>query len=75
MKHKRLWYSCWHCCPDSTLLYLGFAANGDVASGAVEETWKKQQSRSSVVEQSWKFPALDMILAIAFFVKLGGAYF
>ena len=42
------------------------AAGGDVA-GAVEQI-------KSVVEKV-VFPALDMILAIAFFVKLGGAYF
>ena len=37
------------------------AAGGDVA-GAVEQTWTEAAK-------------LDMILAIAFFVKLGGAYF
>ena len=42
------------------------AAGGDVAEAA--------KQIKSVVEKV-VFPALDMILAIAFFVKLGGAYF
>ena len=51
-----------------------FAANGDVAS-AVEETWKEAAKQIKSVVEKVVFPALDMILAIAFFVKLGGAYF
>ena len=42
------------------------AAGGDVA-GAVEQTWTEAAKQIKSV--------LDMILAIAFFVKLGGAYF
>ena len=49
------------------------AAGGDVA-GAVEQTWTEAKQIKAVVEKV-VFPALDMILAIAFFVKLGGAYF
>ena len=40
-----------------------YAANGDVA-GAIEGTW------DNVV-----FPAIDLILAVFFFAKLGTAYF
>ena len=55
-------------CCTSTL-----AAGGDVA-GAVQQTWTEAAKQiKAVVEKV--FPALDMILAIAFFVKLGGAYF
>ena len=50
-----------------------FAA-GDVAS-AVESTWKDAASQIKTVVDNVVFPALDMILAIAFFVKLGSAYF
>ena len=50
-----------------------FAA-GDVAS-AVESTWKGAASQIKTVVDNVVFPALDMILAIAFFVKLGSAYF
>ena len=51
-----------------------FAANGDVAS-AVEETWKEAAKQIKSVVETVVFPALNMILAIAFFVKLGSAYF
>ena len=50
------------------------AAGGDVA-GAVEQTWKEAATQIKSVVEKVVFPALDMILAIAFFVKLGGAYF
>ena len=50
-----------------------FAA-GDVAS-AVESTWKDAANQIKTVVDNVVFPALDMILAIAFFVKLGSAYF
>lgn len=50
-----------------------FAA-GDVAS-AVESTWKDAAAQIKTVVDNVVFPALDMILAIAFFTKLGMAYF
>ena len=50
------------------------AAGGDVA-GAVEQTWTEAAKQIKSVVEKGVFPALDMILAIAFFVKLGGAYF
>ena len=50
------------------------AAGGDVA-GAVEQTWTEAAKQIKAVVEKVVFPALDMILAIAFFVKLGGAYF
>ena len=50
------------------------AAGGDVA-GAVEQTWTEAAKQIKSVVEKVVFPALDMILAIAFFVKLGGAYF
>jgi hypothetical protein len=50
-----------------------FAA-GDVAS-AVESTWKGAATQIKTVVEKVVFPALDMILAIAFFTKLGMAYF
>ena len=49
------------------------AAGGDVA-GAVEQTWTEAAKQIKAVVEKVVFPALDMILAIAFFVKLGGAY-
>ena len=51
-----------------------FAAGGDVA-GAVEQTWTSAQDQIKTVVNNVVFPALDMILAVLFFVKVGGAYF
>ncbi len=50
-----------------------FAA-GDVAS-AVESTWTSAATQIKAVVERVVFPALDMVLAIAFFTKLGMAYF
>lgn len=60
-----------------TLLCVpAFAAggSGDVAS-AVESTWKEAAAQLKTIVNNVVFPALDMILAIFFFVKLGSAYF
>ena len=56
------------------LLSTAAFAAGDVAS-AVESTWKDAASQIKTVVDSVVFPALTMILAIAFFVKLGMCYF
>lgn len=50
-----------------------FAA-GDVA-GAVEQTWQDAAAQIKTVVNNVVFPALSMILAIAFFVKLALCYF
>ena len=50
-----------------------FAA-GDVA-GAIESTWNSAKDQIQQVTNNVIFPALDMILAILFFVKVGSAYF
>lgn len=44
-------------------------------AGAIEETWDAASDQIKTVVDNVVFPALDMILAIAFFVKLGSAYF
>ena len=49
-------------------------ADGDVA-GAVERTWKTASGQIKAVVNNVVFPAVDMILAVFFFVKLGTAYF
>lgn len=53
-----------------------FAAGGtgDV-SGAVEQTWTAASGQLKTIVNNVVFPAIDMILAIFFFVKLGTAYF
>lgn len=50
------------------------AGTGDVAS-AVESTWTAAAAQIKTVVNNVVFPAIDMILAIFFFVKLGTAYF
>lgn len=56
------------------LLSTSALAAGDVA-GAVNQAWNGAFSQIKTVVNSVVFPALDMILAIAFFGKLGMAYF
>lgn len=57
------------CIPSTSAL-----AAGDVAS-AVNQAWTGASSQIKTVVNNVVFPALDMILAIAFFAKLGMAYF
>jgi hypothetical protein len=51
-----------------------FAASGDVA-GAVESTWTTASQQIKDVVNKVVFPAIDLILAVFFFAKLGTAYF
>lgn len=60
------------CCLLSVAAFA--AGSGDVA-GAVESTWTAASSQIKSVVNKVVFPAIDMILAIFFFVKLGTAYF
>lgn len=60
------------------LLMLGISAvpvfaAGDVSS-AIESTWNSAQTQIKNVVNNVVFPAVDMILAILFFVKLATAY-
>ncbi len=60
------------CC---LLTVTAFAAeSGDVA-GAVESTWVAASGQIKSVVNNVVFPAIDLILAIAFFAKVGMAYF
>ena len=53
-----------------------FAANGGSSvADVVEKTWKDAAGQIKTVVDNVVFPALDMVLAIAFFTKLGMAYF
>ena len=53
---------------------LAVESTGDVAS-VVESTWKDAADQIKTVVDNVVFPALDMVLAIAFFTKLAMAYF
>ena len=50
------------------------AGTGDVA-GAVENTWSTASTQIKSVVDNVVFPAIDLILAVFFFAKLGTAYF
>ena len=50
------------------------AGTGDV-SGAVESTWSTASTQIKSVVDNVVFPAIDLILAVFFFAKLGTAYF
>lgn len=60
------------CCAMATTAFA--AGTGDVA-GAVQNTWDTASQQIKAVVNNVVFPAVDMILAIFFFVKLGTAYF
>ena len=47
---------------------------GDVA-GAIEKTWDDASGQIKTVVNKVVFPAIDLILAVFFFAKLGTAYF
>lgn len=49
-------------------------AAGNVA-GAIEGTWKTASQQIKTVVNNVVFPAIDLILAVFFFAKLGTAYF
>ena len=51
-----------------------YAASGDVA-GAIEGTWDTASEQIKTVVNNVVFPAIDLILAVFFFGKLGTAYF
>lgn len=50
------------------------AGTGDVA-GAIEGTWNDASEQIKTVVNRVVFPAIDLILAVFFFAKLGMAYF
>lgn len=56
-----------------TVLILPAFAAGDVSS-AIQSTWNSAQTQIKNVVNNVVFPAVDMILAILFFVKLATAY-
>lgn len=50
------------------------AGTGDVA-GAIEGTWNAASVQIKTVVNNVVFPAIDLILAVFFFAKIGMAYF
>lgn len=66
------------CLVVALLMCLAFSttafAAGDVA-GAIEGTWSDASGQIKTVVNKVVFPAIDLILAVFFFAKLGMAYF
>ena len=60
------------CCAFSATAFA--AGTGDVA-GAVESTWQTASGQIKTVVNNVVFPAIDLILAVFFFVKVGTSYF
>ena len=56
----------------SSTVFAG--GTGDVA-GAIESTWTDASGQIKTVVNKVVFPAIDLILAVFFFAKLGMAYF
>jgi hypothetical protein len=51
-----------------------FASAGNVST-AIEGTWDTAKTEVKTVVDNVVFPVLDLVLAVLFFVKLGGSYF
>ena len=52
-----------------------FASSAGNVADAVEQTWTDAAGQIKTVVDTVVFPALSLVLAIAFFVKLAMAYF
>ncbi|MFT4104817.1 MAG: DUF3852 domain-containing protein [Lacrimispora sp.] len=52
-----------------------FASGTGNVAGAIESTWKDASAQIKTVVNNVVFPAIDLILAVFFFAKLGTAYF
>jgi len=77
MKHKKLW-SILAAITLLSLLIGAFcvtaaAAPGDVSS-AIESTWNAAKGQIKDIVNKVVFPALDLILAVLLFVKIGSVY-
>ena len=57
-----------------TSIFITVTAAPDV-SGAIKSTWEASKSQIRSIVNDVVFPVLSTILAIAFFIKLGSAYF
>lgn len=74
MKTKRILMAVLVVLVITTVVVIPAFAEGNVAQ-AVESTWTTARTQIKSVVNNVVFPVLDLILAVFFFVKLGGAYF
>jgi type IV secretory pathway VirB2 component (pilin) len=51
------------------------ASAGGNVSGVIEQTWESANSQIKEVVNNVVFPALSLVLVVAFFVKVATAYF
>lgn len=51
-----------------------FASNTGNVAGAIEGSWKAASSQIKTVVNNVVFPAIDLVLAVLFFVKVGTSY-
>lgn len=58
----------------AAMAVTAFATGGGNVAGVIEQTWRSAAQQIKTVVNSVLFPALDMILAILLFVKIGGLY-
>jgi len=58
----------------TTTVMASSGTSGDVAT-AVQNTWTSAKTQIQAVVDNVVFPALTMILAVLFFVKVGACYF
>jgi hypothetical protein len=73
-KHPGIYFALLSAAAVSILLPAAVFAAGDVA-GAIEGTWVTASAQIKTVVNNVVFPAIDLILAVFFFAKLGMAYF
>ena len=57
-----------------SLFSITVFAEGDIAN-AIQQTWDAAKMQIKAVVDNVVFPALDLILAVLFFVKVGSSYF
>lgn len=55
-------------------MLTAFASSTGNVAGAIEGSWKAASSQIKTVVNNVVFPAIDLVLAVLFFVKVGTAY-
>ena len=74
MRNKKLWSFAAVLSIAAVTAFPGFSAPPGDVFGGIEQTWSSAAAQIKTVVNNVIFPALDMILAILLFVKIGGLY-
>lgn len=74
MRNKKLWSFAAVLSIAAVTAFPVFAAPTGNVSSVIEQTWSSAAAQIKTVVNNVIFPALDMILAILLFVKIGGLY-